>query len=168
MNTERRGFPPVLIIVVIALIALGAWYFSSSKNNEVVLDETWTHEYRPYPEFNPQWPNQYHNGLVISPQKATDVTADQAYLESPGFIVVHRVVQDSPGEVLGVSAYLDKGLHTNVPLNASLEPESTYFAFLYADDGDKMFNLEKDTILLFYDGPNKMYLENRVAQFETL
>lgn len=94
--------------------------------------------------------------------------ADQAYLEDAGFIVVHRIVRDSPGEVLGTSALLQSGFHKDVPLNAFLEPNSTYFALLYADDGDGVFAIDKDTELLFYDGPNKTYLTNRVAQFLTL
>ncbi len=170
---NRRGFSSTLVLIVIAVIGLGAWYYSNSRSmgdsdTQVSKEETWTHEYRSHSEFVSQWPNEYHNGLVISTQAAAHVKADHVYLESPGFIVVHRIVRDSPDEVLGVSELLSQGLHKDVPLNASLEAGKVYFALLYADDGDGVFNLEKDTELLFYDGPNKVYLENRVAQFETL
>ncbi|GEM_PF-1724082 len=167
MTTNRRSL--FFALVLIAVVVLGIWYLTSVKSGEVP-EETWTHEYIPYPhpQFVPQWPNEFHNGLVISPQSASSVKADQAYLESPGFIVVHRVVRDSPEEVLGVSSYLANGLHKDVPLNASLEANSIYFAFLYADDGDRVFDITKDARLKFYDAPNKTYPENRVAQFETL
>ena len=172
MTSNHRGFSSALILIGIAIVAVAGWYFLNAKDGKNTLiqadrEETWTIEPKPEGEFIPQFPNLYHNGLVISPQESSAVKADQSYLESPGFIVVRKIFQDSPADVIGVSAYLSSGFHKDTGLNASLVPHSTYFAFLYADDGDKVFDIHKDKQLPLYNGPAKTYGTYYVVQFKT-
>lgn len=65
-------------------------------------------------------------------------------LEAGGFVVIHDLsfvdgaVRDS---VVGLSGYLEPGLHTNVPVPVSDmgSGPGTYVAVVYTDDGDEVF-----------------------------
>jgi hypothetical protein len=115
--------------------------------------------------FVPQFPNTDKNGLVIFPQKTgTELTVNQYFLSKPGFVVLHKIKDDSPSDVMGTSALLEAGLGRDLKIKAALKA-GTYFALLYEDDGDKKFNIKKDKILPLYSSACNCYNEQFVTQF---
>jgi hypothetical protein len=71
----------------------------------------------------------------------TTVTVASATLSDGGFVVIHANNNGSPGEVLGVSSYLEPGTATDVSitLDAPLTANRTLFAMAHADDGNQTY-----------------------------
>lgn len=63
-----------------------------------------------------------------------------------GFVAIHTDNAGEPGALLGVSSLLSPDTRTQifVPLTTSLVEGGTYFATLYYDDGDGVFEEQKD------------------------
>ncbi|MFC1560150.1 toxin-antitoxin system YwqK family antitoxin [Candidatus Margulisiibacteriota bacterium] len=138
------------------------------KDGQIVGERKGKKDKQSQMDFIPQFPSIDRNGLVISPQnKYSEVNVDQCYLEKPGFIVIRAIKRDSVAEVLGHSELLNAGLGKNLKIQASLKPEKSYFAFLYQDDGDKVFNVNKDKILPLYSERADAYSDYYVCQFRT-
>ncbi len=98
--------------------------------------------------------NQLTSNDTISvstqPNNSKSVTIDNANLSKPGFIVI--VIPGPSGklnQVLGSSKLLTAGAKQDLeitikdPLDSSID----YTALIYADDGDKKFNISKDTLV---------------------
>lgn len=67
-------------------------------------------------------------------------------LAAPGFVVVFNDQDGVPGEPIGHSDWLeDGGEHLIVPLTETLQEDEVYYAMLYLDDGDRVFDAQMDT-----------------------
>ncbi len=66
-------------------------------------------------------------------------------LSVPGFVVIYDDAAGVPGSVIGSSELLqDGGEHLVVNVDDSLVDEQVYYAMLYHDDGDGVFDVERD------------------------
>ena len=87
---------------------------------------------------------------------STSVTIDNLNISKPSFIVV--IVPGTNGkadQVVGVSGLLSAGvkqdLEFNLKAGSKLNSSTEYTALIYTDDGDKKFDITKDTKVT---GPN--------------
>jgi len=73
-----------------------------------------------------------------------EIRVGMAALTSPGFIIIYDD-EEGPGRILGVSRRLSKGVArgVSVPLR-QLPADGYYYAMLRADDGDGVFDPDKD------------------------
>ena len=88
--------------------------------------------------------------VQASDQKAgMSVMVDSVTLKGRGWVAV----EDSKNWVMGAER-LEAGTHTNVAVTLlrGTVAGQTYKVVLFADDGDKMFDLHKDTIIKNSDG----------------
>ncbi len=90
------------------------------------------------------------DAVSVQDQSAGDtVRVDSATLPHMGWVAV----RDGDGRVLG-AARLEAGAHTTVQVELlrATETGERYQILLYVDDGDKAFDLHKDTLLMNADG----------------
>lgn len=73
----------------------------------------------------------------IAPE-SVDVTVD---IKQPGFIGVHQAIGDAPGPIIGQSALLAIGsnLYVTIRTIEPIQPTGEYFALMFVDDGDGVF-----------------------------
>lgn len=66
-------------------------------------------------------------------------------LTSPGWVVIHEDRTGVPGNALGAARF-EAGVHTaaSVTLLRGTEKGATYYAVIYGDNGDRIFNLKDD------------------------
>ena len=69
-------------------------------------------------------------------------------LEKNGYVVVHEIVNEEPGKVLGASAFLQAGKSESVgfTLTEPLQEGKNYIAMLHLDNGDGIFNIDTDSV----------------------
>ncbi len=120
-----------IIAIVIALTAIGA-YFKFAPKVDIDLG------YRPI---------EVEGSLIeVQNQKDLDVVILNAKLNMPGFITVHRSLSGAPGEVMGISEYMDVGEYEDYKINLSQEMfyGYRYITLLHVDDGDGVFIMDND------------------------
>ena len=112
-----------------------------------------------------------HNSLTINNQKLSDVknfglTANDIYFEKAGFVIISDIKNDEPNNVIPNDLGLfDPGrVFENVAITTPIE-KGTYFAQLYEDDGDRVFNKQKDKVLPLYSESCSCYDDKFVVQF---
>ena len=76
-----------------------------------------------------------------------NIDIDIVILKKGGFVIIYENTFEPTGELLAISKYLPKGEHIKVPLRLFREAKDgeVFTVMLHADDGDKIFNLSKDT-----------------------
>lgn len=83
------------------------------------------------------------SALAILPNQEAGASEIQvnATLGEPGFVTVHQAVGEAPADVLGVSAFLFAGEHSDlsVPLITTTEAATRYFVLMFVDDGDGVY-----------------------------
>lgn len=86
--------------------------------------------------------------LTVSDQVMEDgqVNIDSVYLDEPGYVVVHKDDNGSPGAVIGHSDLIS-GEHQDVMISVSGDITPTVHPMLHYDDGDEMYEFPGD------DGP---------------
>ena len=69
-------------------------------------------------------------------------------MQDSGWVAVREDRDGVFGNILGAQ-YLPAGTYTNVTVDLlrGTEPGKIYYAVLYKDDGDKVFDYEKDSIV---------------------
>jgi len=93
----------------------------------------------------------------VKDQKAgSNVFISRVELTKDGWVAIREV----EGNILGAGRF-DKGVHQDsVVLLRDTVVGQQYYAVLYADDGDKLFNFEKDPIIVDISGnPISMMFE---------
>jgi hypothetical protein len=140
MNSKMLGGVVVIIVVV-----LGIWAYSASKENEIYTGG----------EQNPQDTTSLgmyaeENALVPSDQKpGNSVTVNAVLMNQPGYVVVHESTADQkPGAVIGTSALLQKGEHSQVvvALNRASKNGEMLHVMIHAEQGgDTTFDATADT-----------------------
>lgn len=157
-----------LWVILVAIVILGAAWWWMDSRNKVVAPETPssqdnqspTTSEEPTPETPPQQgqaTNQFsgNNTIAVSDQigGSNSVTIDNINLDKAGFIVI--AIPDASGklsQILGTSKLLSAGkkLDLEIPVKATLDSNINYTALIYTDDGDRIFNINKDTLI---EGP---------------
>lgn len=122
----------VSIIVIIALIVLGIYFFTGDSTSTTVTPG----------ENSPALNTSGINRLIVTdqyPGKIVFITTVQ--LAQPGFINITKDVAGTPGVVIGTQTF-EKGINTGkITLSETTVDGATYHALLYYTDA-------KDTVLI--------------------
>jgi hypothetical protein len=150
----------VIAGIVVVLIVIGAWYlgttFKASSGKKTATTSTSTQNApstssaSASANANPQNVTVSGSAVSVKDQPAGSVVVvASATLPQMGWVAV----RDADGKTLG-AARLDAGTHeaVQVPLLRNTETGQKYQVLLYIDDGDKMFDLHKDTLVMNADG----------------
>lgn len=91
--------------------------------------------------------------LTVSDQvlEGNQVTIDSFYLDEPGYVVIHRDDNSSPGAVIGHSD-LVSGEQEDFMVSVSGNITSTVYPMLHYDDGDEMYEFPGDDSPVTVDG----------------
>lgn len=90
--------------------------------------------------------------IVAVNQKAGASVAFSTVLNEAGWVVVHEDRAGQPGNILGAQ-WLPKGTHAGtVTLLRNTEVGKTYHVVLYADDGDREFEVHGEAKLVVENG----------------
>ncbi|MEZ4156487.1 MAG: hypothetical protein R3B52_00715 [Candidatus Paceibacterota bacterium] len=121
----------VLILIILALlIGFMVWRFIniSKKDAIVVIGE---------------------GSVEVVDQKPGQLgtTIKEVRLAQNGFVVIKGVVNGNAGVTVGVSKLLRAGVHKNVQVLMELVPGQEYAVFLYADNGNGVFD-DLDDVLI--------------------
>jgi len=84
--------------------------------------------------------------IAVEEQKVENdnVVVTRLFLDKPGYIVIHKVVDGKPGAVIGNSGLLDGG-NSNINVKVSdYENENELIAMLHYDDGDGNYEFPGD------------------------
>lgn len=128
----------VTVIVIIALIIIGIMVFGNKKSDtsDMTSDTTPTDTTEVVGEVN---------RIVMSDQFPGNVVyISSVTLANGGWVEIHKDNAGTPGEIIG-SAYFNKGINPGkITLTKPTVEGGIYYAMLHSDDGDKVFNGEKD------------------------
>lgn len=85
------------------------------------------------------------NAIAVDTQKAGDrVEVTMVTFSQTGWVAIHEDRDGKLGNVLGAARF-EPGIHLgSVELLRPTESGKTYYAVLYADNGDRMFDLKTD------------------------
>ena len=125
MKKEDLGGIAILFVV----IAVVAAFFLFAPNAPVI-------SYRPIEETGSALSVADPDG-----QHLGEIHVD-AVLKTPGFITFHEAIGQAPGGVVGSSPYLEPGEYKDlvITLTTPLEPVNQYFALMFKDDGNKVYD----------------------------
>jgi hypothetical protein len=130
------------IIVIVALVILGAVIVAGDKNDEININDI-DSGYSDTDNDKEGDVSGYvigKNALNVADQPVgSTVRASMAVLEAKGFVVIHeRMATGGAGAVLGASALLPAGQSDNVAITLSkpLVDGKTYIAMIHLDNGD--------------------------------
>jgi hypothetical protein len=75
---------------------------------------------------------------------------DFASLNQSGFLAIQEYINGEMGEIVGVSPLLVAGLTEQIEISLTIttQADQTFYAVLYYDDGDGLFDKELDTMVL--------------------
>lgn len=160
-TTTKRHFVWIGVVLVVGALIIGIMWSRSSDSDDLVEVATTTESARErtylvageYPtrmslsEASVGLPEE--NGVVVYDQVVGDeVFLNRISLMAPGWVAVKEI----GGNVLGAARF-DAGVwQGNVILLRSLESDRSYQALMYHDDGDGMFDLAKDSLILDESG----------------
>lgn len=133
----------VIVLVIVSFGLIGAYAWNMSEPEEMPRAETNdTAE-------NTAGMRAEENAVVVNEQKpGTAVIGSLVYLASPGYLVIHEDRNGEPGAILGASALLSAGEHTNVAvtLSRAARDGETLHAMLHAEmGGNAKFSAAEDT-----------------------
>lgn len=120
------------VILIISILLLSNMYTPMKKeNNEGV--GPFSYDGRPHV-------------LLIDQKVDGMVEILSASLKVNGYVVLYKEIGGGPGEITGVSNLLTAGRHSQFEVShvAAVDSGSTVFALLHKDDGDGLFDAQKD------------------------
>jgi cytoskeletal protein RodZ len=156
-----------IIILIIILVLAGLWWWLSQKeSNTAEQQNTQTEQTQNTEEEEPEEVNATPatnqlastDSVVVSVQanEASSVSVDNLNISKPSFVVI--AIPGAAGkadQVIGVSGLISSGVKQDLEFNLrsgnKLDSSIEYTAMIYADDGDKKFDITKDTKV---SGPN--------------
>jgi hypothetical protein len=121
-----------LVILFLMMVIIAAFFVLAPNTPEI--------SYRPVEE----------TGSMLT---VVDPTLDNlgeihvsAIVKMPGFITFHQAIGQAPGEVVGVSEYLQPGEYKDLVITPSrpLEKDNQYFALMFKDGGNRKYDLGVD------------------------
>ena len=129
MSKERSGLAGVITSIAIVIL-LGAFFLFSEPVPEIA--------YKPV--------ELSGGSITVEDQNVVDSVTLDTELVEPGWITIHFSMSGAPAEVVGTSAYLDVGVYDDlvITLDDEMMPGWRYIALLHVDDGDQMFDIQKD------------------------
>ncbi|MFA6404560.1 MAG: hypothetical protein WCW03_00955 [Candidatus Paceibacterota bacterium] len=140
MQPETNGVKTwqwvVTVIVIIALIIIGIFVFGGKKTEAPVTTET----------PNTEIPTQPVNRIIMSDQFPGDVVyISSVQAENPSWVVVQKDDAGKPGKVIGKTIFAVGINPGKVTLTEPTLDGATYYAVMYKDDGNGLFDITKDT-----------------------
>jgi len=78
------------------------------------------------------------------------IRVESATFSEPGYVVIHQFGQQGIGQVVGISSLQNTGTTVGITilLRTVSRPNETYFVGMYHDNGDGIFTLTKDSIVI--------------------
>lgn len=136
-----------VIILLIVLIALGI--FLAIKTDRVKYGGTDTSDTSATEPVGAsgQFAKLANNALVVLEQRLTDeVSVNAINMEKSGFVIIYRDAGGKPGAIIGVSKWFPAGQYADesIGLTESMMDGVNYYAGLFADDGNGIFDPEED------------------------
>jgi len=127
----------VTVIVIIVLIIIGIMVFGGKKTPEPALTA-------PTDTTTPDTSAQA-NRIIMSDQYPGNVVyLSSVQLANPGWVVIQADKAGQPGAIIG-SSYMNAGIAPGkVTVSTPIVDGGTYYAVLYSDNGDKIFNAATD------------------------
>lgn len=139
----------VTVIVIAVLVFLGYKMFrgSSKTDTSSVVDTTSSIDDS----------SADSNKVVVLDQFPGNIVyISSVQLAKPGFVVIKKDSSGKPGEVIGYQ-YFDKGIYPGkITLTKPTVDGSLYYAQIYSDDGDRKFDITKDTAIKDASGADIM------------
>lgn len=90
-------------------------------------------------------PVEVGGSITIKDQNQLDFVEFEVEIVKPGFITIHRTISTAPAEVIGTTGLLDIGNHNlKITLTGEMLPGFKYVALLHVDNGDRIFEADKD------------------------
>jgi len=140
---NKFAVPLGFFFVGIAMIAAIAWRSSLPERSEPAVTET-----TPRQQTFDQMLRTGAAAIYVDnqPSGATEVSVGFAVMQDPGFVVAFADDGGVPGRAVGASDLLPPGggEHVAVSLSEPLAQYGIYYAVLYRDDGDGIFDSLKD------------------------
>lgn len=128
----------VTVIVIIILVILGYSMFKGPSEAPINTNE---------PNVTGTTTNTTNsaNRIMVADQAPGNIVyVSTVQLAAPGFVVIHKDNNGTPGDVIG-SKYFEKGIYPGqITLTSSTLDGGMYYAVLHSDDGDKKFDVKKD------------------------
>ncbi len=160
MDTSDKNTRMIIGGVTIVVVLFGAWllFARPAGNAPVVVDTdvmaTSTDDMKPgmsdsTGSMNPSMIGSGETVTVRDQAAGDSVVVASVTLSQTGWVAV----RDDRGWVLGAARF-DAGTWTDitVPLLRGTEPSSNYQVLLYADDGDRVYDLHKDILITGSNG----------------
>ena len=155
----------IIILIIVIVLAGGAWWWSHKKTTPTdTTNNTQTEQTNQKNNTSDKddeiigqpATNQLasSDSIAVSDQAkvATSVTIDNVNISKASFIVITIPGKNgATDQIIGTSGLVSPGmkqdLEVNLKAGTKLDSNIEYTALLYADDGDKKFNVAKDTKL---------------------
>jgi len=116
----------------------------------VVVEDTLNTTARPLPE--PVLAAQGDVVHVKDQQEGSQVFLSRLELTRSGWAAVREINDGVLGNILGAKRF-DAGVHQGIiPILRNTEAGKHYVVILYTDDGDKIFDFEKDAVIVDTEG----------------
>jgi hypothetical protein len=96
------------------------------------------------------------NSLVMTDQLPGDrAFINTVFNEKPGFVIIQKDEAGNPGAIIGVSKWLGTGDNSRLEilLSEKLIDGLPYYAMLYADDGNGLFDPKDDHVVYVATSP---------------
>lgn len=129
----------LVVVVIIAIIVIWKTDKMEVQDNENVVEETGG--------ASGQFAKLANDAIVVMDQRPGDVViASVVSLSKDGFVVIKKDEEGKAGGIIGVSEFLTVGAHSKIDIGTteSLMDGLTYYAELFEDNGDGVFDPKKD------------------------
>lgn len=151
MDIKNKNTQAIIGAVVVVIVLLAGWLlFARPAGNGKTATSTATSGSTTTGEnLNPSMVGTGEAVTVRDQAAGTSVSVASVTLNQMGWVAV----RDENGRVLGAARF-DAGTWNNVsvPLLRATAATSSYQVLLYADDGDKQYDLHKDILIMGANG----------------
>ena len=91
------------------------------------------------------------NAIYVTDQyPGSEVYINLLNLEEPGFVVITKINNLNPENIIGLSTWLTAGYHTGIIVSTTekMTENSDYFAWIVSDDGNGIFDPKHDKAVM--------------------
>lgn len=142
----------VTVVIIIVLVILGYNMFKGSSTPTTSNTDDTT------PTSSTAIKSNVNSISVLDQAPGNIVYVSSVQFAKPGFVVIKKNNNGTPGDVIGYK-YFDKGIYPGqITLTTPTIDGDMYYAVLHLDDGDKKFDLNKDTVIKDASGKDIMKL----------
>lgn len=134
-----------IITLLVVLVALAI--FLIVKTDKVKYDGNDTPAAEDTGGASGQFMKLGENAIVVMEQRLSDkVTMTAINMEKAGFVIIHKDAGGKPGAIIGVSKWFPSGQYANEDIGTTetLLEGVDYYAKLYVDDGNGIFDPKND------------------------